>query len=278
MADGEWDFSSKIASDWVPPEGIDPSVASVARMYDAALGGKDNYEADRRANEELVKISPEIISEARSNRAWLGRVVRYLAAAGIRQFIDLGSGLPTQSNVHQVAQREDPGSHVVYVDNDPIVLAHGRALLVENEQTTVITADMRDPESILAHPGLRALIDLGRPTAVLLISVLHCVPDEDGPARIPAALLDAVPSGSYLALSHLVSDDAAAAQAFTDTVRAATEWGRVRSPEETRAYFAGLDVVEPGIVDVRDWHPDADTVPPDPSRKIWEFGGVARKS
>jgi len=252
--------------------------ASVARMYDAALGGKDHYQIDLDANEALMKVSPEIISEARSNRAFLGRVVHFLAAeAGIRQFLDLGSGLPTQNNVHQVAQRVDPAARVVYVDNDPLVLTHGHALLAENASTTVITADMREPEAILDHPGLREHLDLSVPTAVLFVSVLHCIPDEADPQHSVSTLLGAFPSGSYLALSHLVSEDEAAGAAFTETVRAHAEWGRVRTPKETREFFSGLEPVEPGLLDVRQWRPDADSPPPEPDRKVWEFGGVARK-
>lgn len=228
--------------------------ASVARMYDAALGGKDHYQVDLDANEALMKISPAIVSEARHNRAFLGRVVHYLAReAGIRQFLDLGSGLPTQNNVHQVAQRVAPDARVVYVDHDPHVLTHGHALLASNAHTAVITADMREPEEILAHPDLRAHLDPSEPTAVLFVSVLHCIADEDRPERSVSVLLDAFPSGSYLALSHLVSDDEAAAAEFTSTVRAHADWGRVRTPEETRHFFSGLEMVEPGLVDVREW-------------------------
>lgn len=250
--------------------------ASVARMYDAALGGKDHYQVDLDANEALMKVSPQIISEARSNRAFLGRVVRFLAQeAGIRQFLDLGSGLPTQDNVHQVAQRVHPDARVVYVDVDPHVLTHGEALLAANEHTTVITADMRDPEGILAHPELSAHLDLSLPTAVLFVSVLHCVADEDRPERSVSALLDAFPSGSYLALSHLVSDDEEAADRFTETVRAHADWGRVRSTEETKAFFQGLDVVEPGLVNVREWRDEEGAALPD--AEVWEYGGVAVK-
>lgn len=254
--------------------------ASVARMYDAALGGKDHYQVDLDANEALMAVSPQIVNEARSNRAFLGRVVRFLAQeAGIRQFLDLGSGLPTQNNVHQVAQRVDPAARVVYVDNDPVVLAHGHALLADNDSTTVITADMREPQNILAHPGLLDHLDLSQPTAVLFVSVLHCVADEAEPARSVSTLLEALPAGSYLALSHLVSDDEAAATAFTDTVRAHADWGRVRTPEETRAFFRGLDLVEPGLVDVRDWRADAngDSAADEPTADVWEYGGVGRK-
>lgn len=254
--------------------------ASVARMYDAALGGKDNYQVDLDANEALMKVSPEIIGEARANRAFLGRVVRFLAQeAGIRQFLDLGSGLPTQNNVHQVAQRVDPNSKVVYVDRDPHVLTHGHAILAANANTAVITADLREPEAVLAHPDLRAQLDLTKPTAVLFVSVLHCIADEDRPERSVSELLNAFPSGSYLALSHLVSDDEAAASRFTETVRAHADWGRVRTPEETRGFFGGLELIDPGLVDVREWRASEDTeFPVLLGRQVWEHGGVGMKA
>lgn len=255
------------------------SRASVARIYDAALGGEDHNQIDLDAKDALLQVSPGIISEARANRAFLGRAVRYLAEeAGIRQFLDLGSGLPTQNNVHEVAQRVDPAARVVYVDKDPSVLTHGHALLAENASTTVITADMRNPQGILDHPGLRSQLSLERPVAVLFMSVLHSIPDEAEPQRCVSTLLQAFPAGSCLALSHLVSEDETAATAFTEAVREHTEWGRVRSPEEVRGFFRGLDLAEPGLVDVREWRAEEPTAyPAEPGRTIREFGGVAHK-
>lgn len=260
------------------PTKVDVTKPSVARGYDYLLGGKDNFAVDRAFAQEWIDNAPGIVDEALENRAFLGRVVDYLAGeAGIRQFIDLGTGLPTQENVHQVAQRVAPGARVVYVDNDPIVLAHGRALLATNDATTVITADMRRPEQILADSDLRKLIDVDEPVAVLFISVLHCIPDADDPAGIVGKMLEAFPPGSYLALSHLVSDDPVAAEQLTAMMLAKTEWGRVRSPEETRAFFDGLELVEPGLVDVRQWRPRAAPGAPIEDRNVWEYGGVARK-
>ncbi|WP_243789658.1 SAM-dependent methyltransferase [Saccharopolyspora gloriosae] len=273
----------------LPPE-VDTSVPSVARIYDYAVGGKDNFRVDRDATHAMLDGVPDIIATARANRAFLGRGVRYLAReAGIRQFIDFGSGLPTQLNVHQVAQAENPDGRVVYVDNDPVVLAHGRALLSEDQRTTVIQADMAQPTAVLESPATRRLINFAEPVGVLYLSVLHCLPDEARPDLAVAAMLDAVPAGSHLMMSHLVSDDADAAEFLTRFMTEQTTWGRVRTEAEVTAYFDGLDAVEPGLVDITRWRPEqqpTDTGTPFdhdiPSRpelegKIWEFGGIARK-
>lgn len=285
-----------------PRTEADLSVPSVARAYDYLLFGKDHYDVDRDMIHDMLKATPDMVWVARENRAYLGRVVRYLAEShGIRQFIDQGSGLPTQENVHQVAQRYAPGSRVVYIDNDPVVLAHGRALLAEDDSTIVITADMNDPEGILEHPEVRQLIDFSQPVGLLYISVLHCLPDSDDPMGVLRRTLDAVPSGSYLAISHLVSDDDAAAAEVTRLANAAMRWGRVRRPEEVHRFFEGLEVVDPGLGNCAEWRldlgpallPRPDLGPREddpwgrawrddalehlPARKLWEEGGVARK-
>lgn len=271
---------------------VDPTVASVARIYDYAIGGKDNFKVDRDVAHALVAEVPEALLFARENRSFLRRAVRFLAAeCGIRQFIDHGSGLPTADNVHQIAQRSEPGSRVVYIDNDPVVLAYGRVLLAEDGNTAVLHADMGATESILAEERTRQLIDFTEPVAALYVSVLHCIPDDADPGAVVARMLDAVPSGSYLVLSHIVSDDQQAAAHFTEFMTSSTAWGRVRSPEEVAGFFTGLELVEPGLVDVVDWRPDpGDPVwsvtdspfgefPPDPAgpKKLWELGGIARK-
>lgn len=271
---------------------VDTTVPSVARIYDYAIGGKDNFQVDREVAQELVRAVPEALLFARENRAFLGRAVRYLAAeCGIRQFIDNGSGLPTEHNVHQIAQRADPDARVLYIDNDPVVLAYGRALLADNGNTTVVRADMTRPTEILADQRTDRLIDAGTPAALLYISVLHCIPDEAEPGEVVARLLEAVPSGSYLVLSHIVSDDDAVAAHFTELMTSRTNWGRVRTPTEVARFFEGLDLVEPGLVDVVDWRPDPGEqawpvesspfgeFPADPAgpKTLWELGGIARK-
>ncbi|GAA3762445.1 O-methyltransferase involved in polyketide biosynthesis [Spinactinospora alkalitolerans] len=227
-----------------------------------------------------MQNTPETIQVCWENRNYLGRTVRFLAEEhGIRQFIDIGSGLPTRENVHEVAQRHQPDARVVYVDNDPIVLAHGRAILADNPHTTVITADVRQPAAILGAEETRQLIDFDEPVALMMISLLHCIPDEDDPFGIVATLLDALPSGSWLAASHVVSHVPAEAERFTNELKATgAEWGRARSPEEAAAMFTGLEIADPGLVEISTWREGepADRLA-DPEKMIWEFGGVARK-
>ncbi|GAA2160728.1 SAM-dependent methyltransferase [Actinomadura napierensis] len=239
---------------------FDTGKPSPARMYDYFLGGKDNYEVDRVAGEKVKEAIGEMLAGAVvwENRRFLQRVVRHLAESGIDQFVDLGTGLPTQGNVHEVAQEIIPDAHVVYVDNDPIVLAHGRALLATNATTTVITADVRDPEGILGHPDLRELIDFSRPVAVLCIALLHFLPDADDPAGILAAFRDRLCPGSYLALSHLTNDGVPADE--LDRVEAvyaqATSPIVFRPPERIREFFDGLAIEEPGLVRPWRWRPE----------------------
>ena len=239
---------------------FDTSVAHQARIYDYLLGGKDNYAADRAATEALRAVNPEIDSTVRANRAFLGRAVRYLAAgAGIRQFLDIGTGIPTAANTHEVAQAAAPESRVVYVDYDPVVLAHARALLVSGTEgaTDYIDADLRDTGSILA--GAAKLLDFSRPVAVTLISILHAIPDADDPHALVARLMDAVPPGSYLALSHAGSDlvSPQVQHGIEDVAgRMIRQQYASRSREQVERFFRGTDLVEPGLVRVEDWRPD----------------------
>jgi S-adenosyl methyltransferase len=241
-----------------PP--FDTSVANQARIYDYLLGGKDNYAADRAAVDAVLKVAPELGFTARANRAFLGRVVRYLTAeVGIRQFLDIGTGIPTAGNTHQVAQAIAPESRVVYVDYDPVVLAHARALLTSHQAgaTEYIDADLRDTDKILA-PAAR-LLDFTKPVAVTLLMVLHVIPDSDDPHALVARVLDAVPSGSYLALSHLGSEllDQEKKQGFENVVsRSAQQQYIGRTRAELERFFEGMDLVEPGLVRVEEWHPD----------------------
>jgi S-adenosyl methyltransferase len=260
------------------PLPFDTSKAHQARMYDYLLGGKDNYAADRTAAEEMLKIYPETAFTARANRAFLGRVVGYLAGeAGIRQFLDIGTGIPTAGNTHQVAQAIAPESRVVYVDYDPVVLAHARALLTSNEAgaTEYIDANLRDTDKILTQAG--QLLDFTKPVAVTLISILHAVLDSDNPYAIVARLMDAVPSGSYLAISHGASDliDPEALQSLHDSwkgkVQQQFQW---RTREQVARFFAGMDLVEPGLVRVHDWRPEPGT---GDTRKSAMWAAVGRK-
>ncbi|WP_055587344.1 SAM-dependent methyltransferase [Peterkaempfera griseoplana] len=263
-----------------PPVGIDVAVPSVARMYDYYLGGKDNYAVDREASEELLKVVPSTKELAVNNRRFLQRVVRLLASEyGIRQFIDHGSGLPTQDNVHQVAQRVDPASRVVYIDNDPIVLAHGRALLEENDGTAVIQADMRRTDDILAHPEVKRLIDFDQPVAALFVSVMHCIPDSDDPAALVRRVAERLVPGSYLVVCQLVSEDKATRDFVTRFMDESTHgnWGRVRQAHEVERFFDGLEILEPGLVEVSTWRPDSDLGPKQATQEWIEFGGLARK-
>ncbi|MEN2423747.1 SAM-dependent methyltransferase [Streptomyces rimosus] len=259
---------------------VDVSIPSVARMYDYYLGGKDNYAVDRAACEELDKVVPSTRTLAVNNRRFLRRVVRWLAEEqGVRQFIDHGSGLPTQDNVHEVAQRVAPDARVVYIDNDPIVLAHGRALLEENRNTAVIQADMRDTDGILGHPEVERLIDFDQPVAALFVSVLHCIPDEDDPAGLVRRVAERLVPGSFLVVCQLVSEDRATRDFVTEFMRVNTQgqWGRVRTAAELASFLDGLEILEPGLVEVSTWKPDADIGPRQLTQEWIEYGGVARK-
>jgi S-adenosyl methyltransferase len=245
------------------PPGFDTSVAHQARMYDYLLGGKDNYAADRAATEAALKVYPEWAFTARANRAFLGRAVRFLAGeAGIRQFLDIGTGIPTAGNTHQVAQAIAPESRVVYVDYDPIVLAHARALLTSGAAgaTEYIDSDLRKVGAILEQAS--QLLDFTKPVAVTLVAILHALPDSDDPHAIVARLMDAVPSGSYLALSHLGREFLP-----PETLRQMEDLSRgniqqqfaYRSRDQVARFFAGTDLVEPGLVPLEEWRPDPGT-------------------
>ncbi|MEV0616606.1 SAM-dependent methyltransferase [Nonomuraea sp. NPDC050404] len=248
------------------PAGIDPSVPSVARMYDYLLGGKDNFASDREAAAQIIKLSPNAREVAQTNRAFLGRAVHAVAGTGIDQFLDIGTGLPTQENVHQVAARVSPGSRVVYVDYDPIVLVHARALLAETADTVVVAGDMREPKAILDHPDVTGHLDFGRPLAVILVAVLHFIPDDDQAQTIVRTIRESLPSGSHLIISHVTAgelgDDVVGEG--RDVYRK-TSSGNVtpRTREQIARFFDGLEMMEPGLVSVTDWRPD--TAPLDPA-------------
>jgi hypothetical protein len=248
------------------PQGIDATTPNVARMYDYALGGKDNFPVDREAMEQLYAVVPYGARPALENRAFLGRAVRFLANAGIRQFLDIGSGLPTKGNVHEVAHAVAPDARVVYVDYDPVAIVHSRALLADAGTVTAVQADMRRPEDILGSPEVKGLIDFTQPVAILLVAMLHLVPDDEDPAGIVAAFREATTPGSYLALSHITSHEQppAVVTGLRKVFEQAREPMVPRGREEILAFFQGYELVEPGLVKAPDWRPDkpADAKPP----------------
>jgi trans-aconitate methyltransferase len=260
---------------------LDTSRPHPARVYDFLLGGKSNFAADRALAEKMLQQTPGLRVAARENRAFLGRAVQYLAGeAGVRQFLDIGTGLPTAGNVHEVAQRIAPESRVVCADNDPMVLAHARALLTSAPEgrTAYVHADLRDPAHILADRQVRDVLDFSQPVALVLVAVLHFLPDEDKPAQVVATLLDALPSGSYLVASHTALDHAPAPVAAMER---AAQAGGIRTQQRdsgdfARLAFPGLELVPPGVVLVSEWRPHGSALLPDPAQ-VNVYGGVARK-
>ena len=269
---------SQLAAGADGPAGIDSTVAHPARVYDYWLGGTNNFAADREAAERVLAATPGLRARVQANRAFLARVVRYLAAeAGIRQFLDVGTGIPSADNTHEVAQAVAPDSRVVYVDNDPIVLIHAQELLASAPEgaTQYIEGDLRDPAAIL-EAAARTL-DFTRPAALMLLGVLHLIGDSEDPYRIVAELMDALAPGSYLAISHPASDINAAAQAEAQkryNERVSTPQ-TLRNRAEVTRFFDGLDLVPPGVVYVHAWRPDPADVPP--ADGVSAHGGVARK-
>jgi hypothetical protein len=255
-----------------------PSEPNPARVYDALLGGKDNYAADRAVADKLATAKPALRPNVRANRAYLGRVTRFLAAeAGIRQFLDLGTGLPSLDNTHEVAQRVAPDSRIVYVDNDPVVLTHARALLVSAREgaTSYLQADIRDPASILEQAA--QTLDFSKPVAVMLLGVLYMIPDSDLPYEAVAAYVNAVVPGSYLAISHPASDvdaeEAARAAREYDNSLPTTQTNRNRA--EVTEFFDGLELLPPGVVQLNHWRPDPDDA--DPGIEISSWAGLGLK-
>ncbi|WP_377271758.1 SAM-dependent methyltransferase [Peterkaempfera sp. SMS 1(5)a] len=236
---------------------VDQSKPSIARVYDYLLGGKDNFAADRVIGDHFMVNLPGSVAIAHTNRAALTRAVREISlTAGVRQFIDMGSGLPTADNVHQVAQRSAPQTRVVYVDSDPIVLAHGRALLEEDERTCVVQADVRDPEAIRRHQDTRALIDFDQPVGVILSAVLHHVNDDEDPGAIVRYWRDQVAPGSHFFISHFRSGENPETVEAERTLQETFGRGRWRTTGEISALFDGLEILDPGVVTCRDWRPD----------------------
>jgi S-adenosyl methyltransferase len=264
----------------LPPE-IDTSRPHPARIYDYLIGGKNNFAADRETVAKVLIKSPNARIAPRENRAFLGRAVQFLTAeVGLRQFLDIGTGLPTTNSVHEVAQAIDPTSRIVYVDNDPLVLVHARALLTSAPEgrTAYIQADIRDPKSILTAPPVRELLDFSQPVGLLLVGILHLLADADNPAEIVATLLNAMPSGSYLVASHLTTEHDRERTAAGQAVM--RDAGITMQKRDSDVFadiaFNGLELVPPGVVLVSEWRPEGSQPRPSPA-EVSVYGAVARK-
>jgi hypothetical protein len=263
---------------WVPP-GVDTKRANVARVYDYLLGGSHHFLADQDLGRSLAAVDPNVRAIARANRDFLGRAVRFLSCAGIRQFLDIGSGIPTQGNVHEAAQAADPQARVVYADLDPVAVAHSRAILAGNPHAAVIEADLGQPAAILADDTTRRLIDFSQPAGLLLVSVLPFLADADDPWHTVAVLRDALAPGSYLAVCHATSEGRpAVTQAMDKVYRGSVQaGGTIRSRADILRFFDGFELVEPGLVNVPLWRPASPAdVPADPER-FWVLAGVGVK-
>ncbi|MFF3749428.1 SAM-dependent methyltransferase [Streptomyces sp. NPDC002018] len=263
---------------WVP-RGIDISVPSVSRVYDYYLGGSHNFEVDREAARKAMEFMPGLPKIMKANRAFIRRAVEFSLAEGVTQFLDIGSGIPTFGNVHEVAQAANPGARVLYVDHDPVAVAHSRAVLDGNGDADIVNGDLRKPDGILTSPEALRLLDLDRPVALLLVAVLHFLEDEDDPYRSVAELRDALAPGSLLILTHASYDGIPLAP---ERARGAVDvYREIRSPlvmrtrEETARFFDGFEMVEPGLVSMAEWRPDCPVAQEDPYA-FSGFAGVGR--
>jgi len=273
MADIDMTWA-KVDPDHVPPE-VDTTRPSVARVYDAILGGKDNFAVDREVAAQAVKTMGDDGNGARLNRAALGRAVRYMVTQGVTQFLDLGSGLPTVQNTHQIAQVMNPDARVVYVDNDPSVYLHGQALLADDASTTVILADIRTPDALLGTGEVKDFIDFDKPVGLILNAVIHHVLDSEDPRGIVDRYKQALAPGSYLQLTHFC-DESPEAHANAAVLKRSLGRGQVRSREEITRFFDGLDLVQPGVVFLPWWQPDTVPAESEPGSTLM-LCGVARK-
>jgi hypothetical protein len=262
----------------VPP-GVDIKRANTARVYDYWLGGSHNFLADQDVARSIAAVEPNVRLFAQANRAFLGRAVRFLAASGVRQFLDIGSGIPTEGNVHEVAQQADPAARVVYADIDPVAIAHSEAILAGNENAAIIEGDLREPEVILSHKTTRRLIDFGQPTGLLLMCVLHFISDAEDPWRIVATLRDALAPGSYIVIGHGTDEGNPVAVGAAKTMynRSVSTQAHVRSHTEILRFFDGFDLVDPELVYTPLWRPDSPADVPDDPGKFWCLVGVGRK-
>lgn len=269
------------STDWRPPPGVDVNVPSAARIYDYSLGGAHNTAADRAAAEELFRVYPDAPLVGRANRAFLQRAVRFCYQQGITQFLDLGSGIPTVGNVHEAAHQLDPGCRVVYVDNEPVAVAHTLQLLESVPNATIVQADIRDVDAVLNAPQTRELLDFGKPVALMMVAVLHYVSPYDDPGGLVARYTSALAPGSLLAISHIADEHAPPQQkAEVATLVAAyaqaNEHVYVRSRDEIAAWFEGMELVEPGLTYLPDWRPEHEAEIEDIARPLG-YGGVARQ-
>ncbi|HZR50456.1 MAG TPA: SAM-dependent methyltransferase [Streptosporangiaceae bacterium] len=255
-----------------------PDKPSAARIYDYLLGGKDNYPADREVARSMISKLPNVRLAVQWNRAYLRRVVRFLVGeAGIRQIIDIGAGLPTVGNTHEIAEETAPGTRVVYVDHDPVVIAHGRDMLQALDNTAIIKRDLVEPDSILSDGELTRLIDVTKPVAIMLLSMLHFLSDDDDPGGVIARLLAPFPSGSYVAISH--ATPAALAEVEPDLVKSdAAHHVHERTADQIRKLVDGLELVPPGLVWLPEWRPDPGTEPPEDVTQAYFYAVVARKA
>jgi hypothetical protein len=264
----------------VPDPGFDASRPHVSRVYDYLLGGKDNYAADRAVADQMITSLPAIQVGVRAQRDVLGRVVRYLTGeAGVRQLLDIGSGLPTADNVHEIAQRIEPATRVVYVDNDPVVLSHARALLADDKATFVADGDLRDPAGILDDPAVRDHLDWDQPVGLLMCGILHYILDEENPAGLTATLYRALPPGSHVFIHHLLDTEDPATATLQEQMRAGLGRAQFRTMAQIRELFDGLELIDPGVVPVPGWRPDPG-VPGMSDHPVLQMAaaGVARKA
>ncbi|MGW7434488.1 SAM-dependent methyltransferase [Streptomyces sp. NPDC054849] len=271
---------------WAPP-GIDISVPSVSRIYDYYLGGSHNFEVDRQAARRAMEFMPGLPKIMQANRAFMRRAVRHAVAEGVTQFLDIGSGIPTFGNVHEIARAASPEAHVVYVDHDPVAVAHSHAVLVGDERTDIVAADLRRPKEILAAPEVGRLIDFDRPVALLLVAVLHFLEDADDPYAAVAELRDALAPGSLLILTHASFEGIPLTQEVAGEVVGVYRDIRnplvMRTNEQIRGFFDGFDLLEPGLVSMPDWRPDRSEDPedgeaPENPYAFSGYGGVGRKA
>ncbi|WP_432838269.1 SAM-dependent methyltransferase [Dactylosporangium sp. CA-092794] len=262
--------------DWVP-DGLDIDRPSVARIYDYLLGGSHNFAADRALARQAIEAIPDLPVQAATNRAFMHRAVRFLVDAGVTQFLDLGSGIPTLGNVHEIAQAADPQARVAYVDIDDVAVIHSQHLLADNPNAIAVRGDLRRPAEILADAEVSGLLDLSRPVAVLAIAVLHAISDDDDPAGIIAALRDALRPGSYLAMAHGVNTRVEDADLVVDLSKRTTTPMTLRTPEQVQRLFDGFDLVDPGLVWAPLWRPESPHEVPDRPERSGNLAGVGRK-